>query len=123
MIGEYRFLRTREGITAFASVSVKSQRNETWAIVWDKPLAALEYLYGPAVTAGVDLAAREHTNRGGEPQLVEILSLTETAADTRPDVVACATTLAAWKSWNHSESEATVVFNNGKWEVVFSSVS
>lgn len=121
MIGDYRFLRTRDGVTAFAHVRVKSQRNETWTLVWNEGLAALEGIYGPAVKAGVDLAAREHTKRGGEPQRVEVMSLMETAVDTRPDAVTCAAALAAWKSWDHSESETSVIFDDGRWEVLFTS--
>ena len=119
MTGEYRFLRTRSGVTAFASVALASQPSTAWDIAWSESAAQLKRVYESAVEAGVRLAAHEHRRRGGKPESVTVVRLVETAADTKPDAVACAAAMAAWKAWGGSESEAKIVFDAGRWQVVF----
>src|SRR5262245_20965150 len=115
---EYRFMRTRDGITAFAMIVVESNPSEEWKVSFSESLGALKELYGLAIEAGVKLAAEFHDKSGGTPQSVEIVSLTETASDTKSDAVMCAAALAAWKSWGHDENAVRVEYRNG-WSVAF----
>jgi hypothetical protein len=118
-MGDYRFLRSRGGVTSFALVGIQSRPGATWQIHWDGRLAALSNVYGAAVRQGVMAAAHEHEFRGGSPQTVDVVSLIETASDTRPDAVECAAALAAWTTWGHPEAEARVEWLHGRWKVSF----
>lgn len=118
MIGQYRFLRTRGGITSFASVTVVSSPDTTLRISWDPSLSDL-HIYGSSVEAGVEAAFREHQMRGGEPQAVHVSALVETTVDTKPDAVKCHAAIAAWKAWGNPESDATIANDEGEWRVGF----
>ena len=119
MTGEYRFMRTRGGVTAFALVRVESSPNDVWVTVFGPQLEIVQSRYREALRSGIELAAGAHTRRGGVPQLVEVTALEDSVVDTRSDAVKCAAALAAWKSWNHSEVEGTVEFAGGEWNVGF----
>jgi hypothetical protein len=121
MIIEHKFLRTKNGVTSFAAVGVSSRPSDELTIVWSDAASGLRGAYETAAEEGVQLAAREHQRRGGQPQSVEIASIVETPVDTRSDAVRCAAALAAWKSWGHLEAEASVMFEDGAWKVTFAS--
>jgi len=112
-------MRTREGVTAFATVEVVSQDSDRWTVSWDDSASHLQAIYGEGVEAGVRLAATAHKQRGGVPQHIKIVSLVETPSDTKVDAVACATSLALWKAWGYCESDATISFADGAWNVQF----
>ena len=112
-------MQTREGVTAFASDEVVSQDSDKWAVSWDESPSHLQAIYGEAVEAGIRLAATAYEQRGGVPQQIKIVSLVETAFDTKADAVACATSLALWKAWGYRESDATIAFADGAWNVQF----
>lgn len=122
MIGEYRFLRTLGGITSFAAVSVVSRPAEKMQVLWDPSLSQLQPIFRFAVDQGLKLAFHEHQRRGGSEQAVEVIKLAQAPVDTRPDAVRCAATIAAWKSWGHSENELTISNDRGEWIVVFNTV-
>lgn len=107
------------GVTSFAVVEVSSRPSDERMIVWGAATSHLKEMYDTAVDQGVEVAAQEHERRGGQPQRVEVVSLTDNPADTRPDAVACAAAIAAWKSWGHPEGDASVVFEEGAWKVAF----
>ena len=123
MTGRYRLLRTRAGITSFATVTVVSTPEQALRISWDASLADLQRIYGPFVQEGVEAAFRQHLKLGGDPQAVRVTDLAETAVDTKPDAVRCAASIAAWKSWGHSETEVTLTNDQGEWVVVFMAAS
>ncbi len=122
---KHRFLRWMGGgAVSFAEVAVDLQPSSTWTITWDNlTYNDSEYsytgFYNTSIEEGVDIAAREHERRGGEPYLVGIVELIDQPVDTREDAVRCAAALATWKALGHSESEANVVFENGEWRVTF----
>jgi hypothetical protein len=58
MKGDYRFLRTIHGLTAFASVAVQSHPHDHWEIVWSQTAQSSKDLYVRAIEIGVDLASR-----------------------------------------------------------------
>lgn len=119
MTGEHRFLRTRNGITVFARVRLTSRLGEHWTTIVSPELGRLRDIYEPALRAGIDLAADAHMQRGVQPQVVEVVDLGHSFVDTTLDAVKCAAALAAWKAWGHLESEATIVFADGEWSIMF----
>ncbi|MDQ5824660.1 MAG: hypothetical protein M3441_10695 [Chloroflexota bacterium] len=124
MNGEYRFLRTRDGVTSFASVTVELQPSSIYSVTSDNLIyndseELYNGFYNTALAEGVEIAARAHEQRGGEPQHVEIVKLHATLIDSRADAVRCATALATWKALGHSEDEVNVLFANGEWRVEF----
>jgi hypothetical protein len=118
--GRYRFLKTRGGITGFASVTVESTPAPELTVSWDPRIAPNLYRdYGTAAREGVTAAFRAHQKRGGLPQQVQISELLETVVDTRPDAVRCAAGIAAWKSWGWPESDVTILNQEGEWTAAF----
>ena len=70
MVGEYRFLRTGGGLTAFAFVRIRSCPNEIWKTVFGSELEPyVRAIYGAALESGIAVAANAHMLRGGTPQL------------------------------------------------------
>lgn len=116
----YRFLRLKNGMTAFAGVELSTEINFRWEILWDQSIRNLYPIYSHAVDVGVGLAGMAHENRGGKPQRVTVMSITEVAVDTKPDAVTCASALALWLSLGHQESDVQMTFNEGIWTPVFS---
>lgn len=119
MVTEHRHHRGADGVSSFAIVSVSSTPHDSWGIVWNSAASEFEKIYGSAIEAGIKLAASEHERRGGQPQLVEIISLVERLVDTRDDAVTCAVCLASWKNWGHAEDDAKVIYEEGQWRVIF----
>src|SRR5262249_13525829 len=119
MTSTYRFMRTHNGVTAYAKISMTSHVSDSWKLSWNGPILDIEGIYGHAVQMGFQLAAVEHEKRGGMPQHVTLTALVESATDTKPDAVRCATTLAAWEAWGHSSAETKVVFDQHEWVVIF----
>jgi hypothetical protein len=119
MATSYRFFRVKNGISSFAIVEVSSRPSTKYDVFWCTSALSLKEIYAPAVEEGIKLAADEHQKRGGQPQIVEIESIVEVLSDTQPDAVRCAAALAAWKSWGYSETEVSVVFDRGVWNVLF----
>lgn len=120
MRGDYRFMKSRNGILGFAAVSVESEPSTRWDIRWsdEADLQALRHVFGAAVEEGVRLAAVDHEKAGGAPQRVEILALGHNPADTRPDAVRCAAAVAAWKPWGHDDATARFQ-HEAEWAVTF----
>src|SRR5262245_1386139 len=112
-------MKTRNGITAFAAVELTSQDSDKWAVCWGDAATQLRPVYGSAVDGGIQLARNAHEERGGVPQQITIVSLSETTSDTRADAMRCATAIALWKAWGYSESEVTAAFVDGEWRVRF----
>jgi len=106
-------------MTAFAEVELSTEINFRWEIHWDPSIRNLYPIYSHAVDVGVRLAGLAHENRGGRPQRVTLMSMTEVAVDTQPDAVTCASALALWLSLGHSESDFQVRFIEGVWTPVF----
>lgn len=119
MLIEHKFFRVKHGIASFAVVGVSSHPSAAHTISWSESASGLRSAYGSAVEKGVRIAATEHERRNGPPHAVEIISIADAPADTKPDAVTCAAALAAWKSWGHAEAEAVVVFEDGEWRVTF----
>lgn len=122
MRAEYKFLRTRAGVTSFAVVGIDSSPSDSWSLSWNRQLLDLERVFGDAVEEGVMLAAREHTKQGGNPQQVEVISLMQTYVDTCPDAVVCAAAVATWKSLGHPEASICIKFQDGQWMPSFECV-
>jgi hypothetical protein len=120
MTGDHKFVQTKDGVLGFAVVSLDSHPNERWEVAWhdDDQLEALRRVFGPAVEAGIRLAAAAHDKHGGPPQMVEVLSIGHNPADTRSDAVVCAAAMAAWKSWGHDPNLASVEYEQG-WRISF----
>ena len=124
MPSQYGFLRTHGGITYFARVAVESQLSSTWTVTWNKMIyndSSHPYngYYDTALETGVAVAVREHEQRGGVPQQVEIVELLANPVDTPAHAVRCATALATWKALGHSESDMYVVFEEEEWRIKF----
>lgn len=119
MKAEYRFLRTRNGITRFARVAVLAESAEAWSVELGRSLGEVAGLYGDALQEGIMTAAKEYEKIGGRCHRMVAESLVETASDTSPDAVRCAAAVAAWKSFGRDESEAVVSFGSNGWKVEF----
>src|SRR5690349_16136371 len=101
MTGKYKFLRTMDGITAFACVTLESLPYDHSQITWDDSVNQLKSCHGAAAVAGVNLALLEREQRGGTPQWIRITDLQETVSDTKSDAVKCAAALACWNAWGY----------------------
>lgn len=117
MIGEYRFLRTRDGITRFAKVTVEAEPGDEWKTSFDDSLGDLAGRYGDVINEGICLAQERQTRLLGQRYHVQILSVVESLVDTSMDAVRCAAAAAAWKSFGHDESEISISFREGQWIV------
>lgn len=116
MQAQHIFLRTHKGITSFAAVSVRSHINDAWSTTWSAAAAPLQRIYGEAVELGIRCATGEHERQGGEPHLIEVVSLEETPADTRADAVTCAAAVATWKSLGGAEGDVRIEMDDkGTW--------
>jgi hypothetical protein len=114
------FRRTRDGVTSFARVTVSTRENVAWTVDWSDDARPLRDVYGAEMEAAIEKAASALRARGGAPSAVRIDAIVETLADTKPDAVACAAAIAAWKAWYCDESKAIVeVDGAGKWSVTF----
>lgn len=119
MRSHYRFMRTREGITRFAMVTVHAQVSSSWEIVLDPSLGRLMDAQADAVRKGISAAANEYEKHGGKPHRVFVESIVETAADSSIDAIFCAAAVAAWKCLGGEEAEALISFADDKWHVTF----
>ena len=119
MIGRYRLLKTQNGVTSFAAVSIESTPAKNWSVTWNPTMTNLETVYGRSVDAGISAARHEHVSRGGKPYAMEIVALDETVSDTQCDAVECAASIAAWLSWGHDEYDVLLRNADGLWRVEF----
>lgn len=118
--GDHKILQSvSDGRIFFAKVGVVSSPSNVWTIVWSADLNELYHVYRDAAEQGVRLAAARQDDLGGASYEVEIVSVLETPSDTRADVVTCAAAMAAWKSWGHLESEASLSFEDDQWRISF----
>lgn len=118
-MAEYRFSRTRDGVTRFAEATVVSTVSQTWETAFSSAVKELNALYGQAIRNGVDLAIAEQNRREGPSYTVVVTSLVETVVDTSPDAVECAVAVAAWKSFGKDDQDVSIRFDGGLWKVSF----
>lgn len=121
MVTKHLFLRWQSGIASVAEVAVELQPSNSWAVTWDadSSLVRGRSFFGDAVEEGIQIAAREFERGGGKPHYVKVVELVDWPADTRKDAVRCAAALATWKALGGSESDASVVFEQGEWKITF----
>jgi hypothetical protein len=124
MSGEHKILRAvPDGRVFFAKVGVESNPSSTWNVVWGADvcgtLPPLTLIYREAVERGVMLAASRQDDLGEASYEVKIVTVLWTISDTRADVLTCAAALAAWKSWGHLESDASLSFADDQWAISF----
>jgi hypothetical protein len=123
MKAEHRFLRTRDGITRFARVTLSSEPAKSLEIHFAPSLGGLLSAYHDALRAGISAAASQHEKLGGQWHRIHLVALAESAVDTSPDAVYCAAAVAAWKSFGRDEGDALVSFADGQWVVSFRTVA
>lgn len=120
MISHYTFRRTYSGVTSFARVTVSTQDGTPWRVDWSDEAQPRRRTYGIEAEAAIEQAASALRALGGVPVAIRIDAIVETLADTKPDAVACAAAIAAWKAWQCDESNASVErASNGRWIVTF----
>ena len=110
-----RFLRTRNGVTAFCVVELDSEDSGQWSVEWNSPLSEMRSLYGAAVECGVERA--RSARQPGKPQRITVTALERTMIDTTPDAVTCATAMALWEAWGVSQDGVSTFFEDGEWYV------
>ena len=118
MEANYKFFRTKDGVSFYAAVSVHIASCASHTIAWAAKAAPLRHIYDIVINNGVEVAYRQHLSLGGDAKCVEILELSEVVVDTTPDAVECATAIATWKALGHDEKEALILYD-GKWGVSF----
>ena len=124
MHAKHKFFKTRNGITSFAVVSVRSEVCPAWSTTWAPTAVPFQQVYSDAVKLGVQRAAEEHEKRGGAPHLIEVISIEDAPSDARLDAVTCAAAVAAWKSLGRAENDIYIdVDDEGRWRVTFVSQS
>jgi hypothetical protein len=119
VLAEYRFLRTRDGLTWFADVTVVSAEASAWSITRSDAIQELEPVYGEAIERGLALAMAEQQRRNGPSFAIAVSRLIEAVVDTSADVVECAVAVAAWKSFGNEEREVSIDFEEGRWTASF----
>lgn len=119
MIAEYRFLRTRNGATWFAHVTIVSAEASAWSSTRSDAVEELEPVYGHAIQRGLALAMAEQKRRNGPSFAIAVSRLIEAVADTSADVVECAVAVAAWKSFGNEGREVSLDFQDGRWMASF----
>jgi hypothetical protein len=118
-MAEYRFLRTRDGATRFAKVTVVSTEASAWSTTLSEGLQELGAVYGQAIQNGLSLVIAEQNRQNGQAYAIVVTGLIETAADTSPDVVECAVAVATWKSFGKDERDMSIGFDGGRWKATF----
>jgi hypothetical protein len=120
MFSEYKFLRTKNGITSYAKIVVISRPTIMWQISWNPKLPKY-YLgeYGSVIKQATEFVLDEHTKRNGTPQGIEIAALEDSVVDTKHDAVLCAAVMAIWKSLGYFEGDINFVFDEGQWKPAF----
>ena len=119
MRSDFRFLRTRNGVTRFAAVTLTANDAEVWSVGIDASMADAVDRHGDPLRDGVLIAAKAHERLGGRRHSVVIEALEETVVDTSPDAVRCAAAMAAWKSFGRDESNAHISYGPNGWEIHF----
>lgn len=119
MMAEYRFLRTHQGVTRFAKVTVVSIASSCWSIVLSDAVRELGAVYGDAIQSGLSLAIAEQNQRGGQQYAITVTEIVETAVDTSTDAVECAAVVAAWKSFEEKEQDISIRFDGVRWKATF----
>ena len=110
----FRFIKYSGAVPRFAGVTVGSDEAEEWSIEWRLSEPGLMRLYGSAIEDGVRAACLEHAKRGGTPGRITVFELVETACDTTPDAVRCASFGATWKALGHPQEQVLLEWD-GEW--------
>lgn len=122
MKSEYRFLRTQSGATSFARVTLSASPASEWCIEFDRVMPIVP-AYLDALRDGIAIAVREYERLGGVPHRIEVDALQETPADTSPDAVRCAATVATWKAFGREESRIVISYQTDHWETSFVAIA
>ena len=119
MRAEYRFLKTREGVTRYAKVAVASTPSTIWEFSFAETLGEVASIHDHAIRRGLSLAAAEHERRGGSPHRIDVHEVSETIVDSTSDSIECAAAGAAWKSLGGNERDISMTFRDGRWHIEF----
>jgi len=122
MIGTYRFLRTRNGVTAFARVELEATPDEQWTLEWSPAARELRAEYEEDVWAGVESARSAHESRGGGPARMVVLRVIESPVDTTSDAMTCAAAKAAWAALGQDQNRARLRHDGVRWIVDFDAI-
>jgi len=117
----YRFLKIKNGVTAFAAIEIDFENDDEWSIHWACDESYLESIYQASVSKGLSLVKNECEKKcfNVHPKRVTILSMGETVSDTKQDAVMCCTAIALWKSLGFSEADVVIDFVADEWSVSF----
>lgn len=118
-----RFLRTHDGVTSFARITLRARQSEAWSIAWHDATVEDRQLYGAAVERGIRDAAAGHGARGGAPHAVEVIAVEHTVVDTRADAVTCCATIATWRALGRAEDEVVIERRDSAWRASIPSTS
>src|ERR1039458_6543609 len=110
MKAAFKFLMHKNGISAFAAISVDAIPSSQFSVTWSNDLTQHERGYGTVVREGIADAMRWHCETVGSPAAFTVTEFTELVVDTKPDAVRCASSAAAWKALGHSETEMNFSF-------------
>ena len=118
-MADYRFLRTHDGVTRFARVTVVATESEAWSTALSEDVRQLGAVYGQAIQEGLALAIAEQNRQNGQKFAIVVTSLLETAIDTSTDAIECAVAVATWKSFGEEKRDVTISFAGGRWSAAF----
>jgi len=113
----YRFCKTKNGITSFASLSIESVDQNATYLIWAENVAKFASRYEAAVKSGIDDAMQWHVESGGKPVAFRVVDFTELLVDTKMDAVRCAATFAAWLELGHLECQLSIEWK-GEWQIL-----
>ena len=116
---QYRFMRTRGGVTKFARITLVSSPAEEWDLWFGPAAEELGASHEAAVRSGIAAATRRQDSLGGPRHRIEIEALEQTLADASIDAIECAAAIAAWMSFGHDEADVSVVHAADRWQVAF----
>ena len=123
MKADFKFVRYHDGVTSFAWVTVVVEKAPTISVVWTATAVAVQSYYGDPIESGINDALMAHTKAGGTPVCVQIVSLVQAPADTRPDAVRCSAALATWKALGRDAALVRVERVAGEWIASFSAAA
>lgn len=134
MLGEFKFLKSKEGRTNFAKVTVRVTKSEEKNCVianigekvdWER--GEVNMTSDPAwVKAALEGASEalhfaERSRRINDHYLVEITRVVGLLVDTKEDAVKCAAALATWQCLFPGNPECQIKFDNDskKWTIQY----
>ena len=114
---DYKFMRTRDGVTRFANVTILATPNDGWELSLEALSDPIQKAYEADARAGLHIAMDAHERCGGVPCKLTVENLIHIWVDASSDAVTCASAIAAWLSLGHEEHDAQLAYEGGRWTV------